>query len=128
MGKVMGGPFHPIVGGKRLELLEFPSTVYKVGNISLPFAGGFYLRFWPYPMIKRWLLNVGKKKDAFIYCHPWEIDTEQPRVKARPHIKFVHYHNLHSTYEKIENLLRDFSLYTMGEIVHDGHYPGFELK
>lgn len=127
MRKVPDKPFHPIVNGNSLKLIEFPSTVVKRMGVTIPFSGGFYLRFWPYSFIRAWLTAAGKQKDAFIYCHPWEIDTEQPRLKAPLHIKMVHYYNLRSTYKKLEKLLMDFKFCTMGDIVRGGGYSSYEL-
>lgn len=121
-------PFHPVLHGKALNLIEFPSTVYKSFGSTIPFSGGFYLRFWPYILSRHWFKKAAVHGDAMLYCHPWEIDCGQPRLKVPLHIKMVHYYNLKSTYKKLDNLLKNFEFCTMGEIIKHSSYPSYELK
>ncbi|MGV3464185.1 MAG: polysaccharide deacetylase family protein, partial [Heyndrickxia sp.] len=66
-------PFHPIICEKEHHLIEFPPTVMQIGNnLTFPFAGGFYLRFFPFQMVRRLLKLVNKDRPGLIYVHPWE--------------------------------------------------------
>lgn len=127
MRRVINSPFHPVLDGRMLKLVEFPSTILKPLGAPIPFCGGFYLRFWPYFMIKNWLKSAGRIRDSLVYCHPWEIDVDQPRIKAPFHIKMVHYYNLDTTYKKLNSLLDDFDFCPMGQIIHEKEYPTFVL-
>lgn len=127
MSRALNNPFHPVLNGKTLKLVEFPSTVLKTMGVTIPFCGGFYLRFWPYFLIKRWFEAAGMKRDSFVYCHPWEIDLEQPKIKAPIHLSMIHYYNLDTTYKKMDRLLDDFEFCPMGEVIRDREYPSFEL-
>lgn len=92
-------------------LLELPATTIRLFNRNLPAAGGGYFRLLPYQM-SRWCINRVNNVDkqaCIFYCHPWEIDPEQPR----PHgmalkTRFRHYLNLGRTESRLRTLLKDF--------------------
>lgn len=92
-------------------LLELPATTIRLFNRNLPAAGGGYFRLLPYQM-SRWSINRVNNVDkqaCIFYCHPWEIDPEQPR----PHgmtlkTRFRHYLNLGRTESRLRILLKDF--------------------
>lgn len=114
--KAPGVPFHPIIDGKKLKLLEFPTPLYRAGRLYIPFSGGFYLRALPISLTTMLLRNVNKHGYGMIYVHPWETDFNQPRLKAKPHIKFVHYYNINSTAFKLDRLLANFSFMPLGKM------------
>lgn len=121
-------PFHPIIGGRKLNILEFPPSVISIGKVCLPFCGGLYLRALPKEFINYGLKNTNKNTAGMIYTHPWEWDPNQPRLKVPIHIKFTHYYNLNKTRGKMDNLLQNFSFTTLGEIIRDGNYPSIALR
>lgn len=111
-------PFKPIIKGKSLNLIEFPPTVMNVSrNLSFPFAGGFYLRFFPYQMIKKLLTYVNLKRPGMVYVHPWEIDPKIPRWKTSLLIKIIQYYRLQSTEIKLRKLLKEFDFAPIGEVL-----------
>ncbi|MCY9664235.1 DUF3473 domain-containing protein [Paenibacillus alginolyticus] len=117
-------PFVPIVGGEALELIEFPPTVLKLKALTLPFSGGFYLRAMPYQVVRKALKQVNNSRHGMIYIHPWEIDLEQPRMKASAFTRLSHYYGMRTTYRKLERLLSEFSFTTLGEILQKNEsYP-----
>ncbi len=116
-------PFHPVINSRTLRLVEFPSTVLRVGRLNLPFAGGLYLRSLPGGLIKRALRRVNKERPGMVYIHPWEADTKQPRLRVPPHIAFAHYSNLSTTLEKLEMLLQEFEFAPLGEIISSVECP-----
>lgn len=125
---VAGSPLEPfiqVLDQEPLELLEFPPTVLKKAGVTMPFCGGFYLRALPYPVLAWALRQVNRTRNGLIYVHPWEIDTEQPRLEASAVVRFVHYYNLNTTWGKLERLLQEFSFTTLGEIVAEGRH-GYE--
>jgi polysaccharide deacetylase family protein (PEP-CTERM system associated) len=120
-------PFHPVLNGRKLDLVEFPSCVLRTGRVKVPFAGGFYLRAVPYFFISWALKKVNSSRPGMIYVHPWEFDPAQPRVKVSAAVKVAQYYNLASTEEKFEKLLDDFRFVPLGEIVRNGSYPAISL-
>lgn len=127
MNGVPHTPFHPVLNGKSLKLLEFPSTVLKMGKLVLPFAGGFYFRCMPY-FLSSWALKAyNQQGEGMVYIHPWDLDPGQPRLKCPPHIRFEHYYNLKKTAVRLERLLKDFCFVPLGDLIKDRHYPAISL-
>jgi polysaccharide deacetylase family protein (PEP-CTERM system associated) len=105
------------------SIIEFPLTTFPLSlgwkKIRLPIAGGGYLRFLPVQVI-RWgisAINKNEKQPAVLYFHPWEIDPQQPRVKAGMKSRFRHYLNLHKTEGKLTKLFQCFRFAPMKEIL-----------
>lgn len=100
-------------------IMEFPLTTYPVrwGNkeLRLPIAGGGYLRLFPARLLQRGIerINRQEKQPAVLYFHPWEIDPEQPRIRAGLKSRFRHYLNLNKTEEKLRCLLGELELAPM---------------
>ena len=89
---------------------ELPISNFKFGRFILPFGGGAYFRLIPSPLFKMGIQTILKKENAYLfYLHPWEIDSDQPKVKnAFLTCKFRHYNNLKNTYSKLSNLIKKF--------------------
>jgi len=97
------------------NFLEVPLSTYKIPLIgrNLPIAGGFYLRFFPYFVIKHAIRKINEMdKPAVCYLHPWELDPKQPRVSQ---LSWYHYHRLSATKEKFKKLLKDFKFTSVKE-------------
>jgi polysaccharide deacetylase family protein (PEP-CTERM system associated) len=114
-----GFPEKPFIirsgGGK--ELIEFPMTTFGLFNKRLPTAGGFFTRAYPYWLIKHGINRANREgRPANFYIHPWDIDTEQPRLKLPLKLR-RHYFNLKSTEGKLKSLLRDFEFTTVKELL-----------
>ena len=109
------------------KLLEIPITTVPLGGRNLNCGGGGWFRLFPYAF-SRWALNRvnrGEGQSAIFYFHPWEIDPEQPRPHGLdPKTRFRHYLNLHRTYSRLEQLLKDFQWGRMDEIFLSGAAPG----
>lgn len=90
-------------------LMEVPLSVYRLGSLSLPLAGGGYFRLLPYAYFKFFLkrLNKGNQRFTF-YLHPWEFDPGQPKVDIPLGYRFRHYVNLKRTESGLCKLLKDF--------------------
>lgn len=92
-------------------LLELPASTIRLFNRNLPAAGGGYFRLLPYQM-SRWSINRVNNVDkqaCIFYCHPWEIDPEQPRPRGMTlKTRFRHYLNLGRTESRLRTLLKDF--------------------
>ncbi len=102
-------PFYPRVNQKQSSVLEFPVPVCKLGPLRIPFCGGFYFRVLPYCFIHHCLKKTLKQRDCFVYIHPWEIDSEQPKQKAPLYIKLIHNYGIKGTERKLEKLLKNFT-------------------
>lgn len=59
-------------------LIELPCPVGGVGRLSIPFLGGIYLRYVPRLMTRRMLANLGEHSAPWSYCHPYDIDPDEP--------------------------------------------------
>jgi polysaccharide deacetylase family protein (PEP-CTERM system associated) len=120
-------PYHPIIDGNGLGILEFPPTVMPLGKKAVPFCGGLYLRTLPIAFIKYALRKVNKTGPGLIYVHPWEVDMQQPRLEVPVHIKFTHYYNLKNTLNKLENLLNTFEFVPLGDIIKAWEYKALPV-
>ena len=102
---------------------EFPlSTIeIKIANrtMCVPVAGGGYLRLFPLWLMKKAIksINTCEGQPAVLYFHPWEIDPEQPRIKAGLKSTFRHYLNLKQTREKIMGLLSSCKFMPMKDVL-----------
>lgn len=95
------------VGG----LMEVPATTLRFLNRNWPASGGGYFRLMPYGL-SRWMLrriNHADQLPAVFYFHPWEIDTEQPRIPGiSTKTRFRHYINIDCMEARLHRLLDDF--------------------
>ncbi len=100
------------------NFLEIPITTLKVLNKNIPCGGGGFFRFYPYIFSKWAFSRINKQQQAAIfYCHPWEIDPDQPKQQNLSFkTQFRHYLNLNKMEDRIQNLLIDFEWDTMEAI------------
>lgn len=100
------------------SILEYPLTTLQLGPLTLPMAGGAYLRLLP-----AWLFRWGFGRLArsgfptVLYLHPWEIDPGQPVLGVSRRIRWNHYHNLDRMQERLGALLTRFRFAPMGEVL-----------
>ena len=101
------------------KIVEFPISTVKEKLFTLPVAGGGYFRLFPYFITKAGLKRINKKGHGFVfYIHPWEIDTQQPRIDDISYLtKFRHYNNIQKTESRLNQLLSDFEFTTMHEVL-----------
>ena len=67
-------------------LTEIPAATVELGSTHFPASGGGYFRLLPYA-VSAWNLrriNLQTASRAVFFCHPWEIDPEQPKVSCGP--------------------------------------------
>ncbi len=122
-----------IPGGKRFphkisthagKIDEFPISTFALNvgwwKSQLPIAGGGYLRFFPAALVARAIkiINNAEKQPVIVYFHPWEIDPEQPRIKAGMKSRCRHYLNLDRMELKIRHLLENFSFSSAREVLN----------
>ncbi len=100
-------------------LWEFPPSTYPLMNRAVPVAGGGYLRMLPYNYSK-WALehiNLEEGRAGCVYFHPWEIDSEQPRLSTSAASWLRHSFGISGMEEKVKKLLGDFEFAPMGEVL-----------
>jgi polysaccharide deacetylase family protein (PEP-CTERM system associated) len=89
---------------------ELPISNLKIANQILPWGGGGYFRFLPFPIFKAGIKQILNKQEAYMfYLHPWEIDPNQPKVKKANGLSgWRHYLNLDKTYPRLKKLISTF--------------------
>ncbi len=121
---------HVVEGPFGNGLIEFPLSTLKIAGFNLPIAGGGYFRIYPYFMT-RWgisRLNDREQQPAVVYLHPWEVDSEQPRIAASALSRFRHYRNLDKTETRLTCLLQQFQFGPMREVLKANHFLAGELS
>jgi polysaccharide deacetylase family protein (PEP-CTERM system associated) len=106
----------PIPGG---TLIELPISTARIAGRSLPAGGGFF-RLFPWTVSQRAIqrLNRTEQRPAVFYFHPWEIDPDQPRVRAAPlKSRLRHYSRLKAMEPKLLRLLTAFEWGRTDEVV-----------
>lgn len=107
-------------------LKEFPLSTIEFRlfgkGYKVPVAGGGYLRLFPLWFMKTAIqrINSRDRQPTVLYFHPWEVDPDQPRIRAGLKSSFRHYHNLHKTKDRIRSLLSAFSYAPMGQVLGIG--------
>jgi polysaccharide deacetylase family protein (PEP-CTERM system associated) len=94
------------------SITEFPMPTLQIWGARAPIGGGAYFRLLPY-WYTRWgirHINLWENHSACIYLHPWELDSEQPRMAGSLSAKLRHYLGLHGAESKLRRLLRDFQV------------------
>lgn len=79
------------------ELWEFPLSTWTLGGWSFPISGGNYFRQFPNWLMKRAVAGWMDSTSAsfLMYFHVWELDPDQPRIRAAPLLERVRqYRNL----------------------------------
>jgi polysaccharide deacetylase family protein (PEP-CTERM system associated) len=114
-------PRQPYVLHRTAPLVEAPGSTVRCGPFNLPIGGGGYFRILPYAWtswgIRR--LNREERRPAIFYLHPWEIDPDQPRLRAPMLGRFRHYFNLKRTETRLRALLRDFEFAPLMTLLGD---------
>jgi len=103
-----------------MEIIEFPISTINLVGYKFPIAGGGYFRLLPYWITKWGLKKINKKdKQPFIfYFHPWELDPGQPKIQnASKFSRFRHYNNIEKGEKRFKQLLADFELNPLKEIL-----------
>ena len=126
-----------IPGGKRFpheisthsgKIREFPLSTFPLNlggwKSRLPIAGGGYLRLFPAALVARAIqsINTGEKQPVIVYFHPWEIDPQQPRIKAGLKSRFRHYLNLERMELKIRHLLDNLRFSSAKDVLGGAAY------
>lgn len=102
-------PVPHLVDGASGSLLELPLTTYDVGGITLPAAGGAYLRHLPYFLTRNGFRQMEDRgAPGVFYLHSWEVDEHQPRLPVSWLGRIRHYRGLDRMTRRLDRLLGDF--------------------
>ncbi|MFB3896483.1 MAG: XrtA system polysaccharide deacetylase [bacterium] len=100
------------------QLTEVPLSCAEIFGKRIPCSGGGYFRLFPYRITKSLFNQCNQAgRPVIFYLHPWEIDPEQPRVVLPWSKKFRHYNNLHKTYQRLDQLLTDFTFTSIRKVI-----------
>jgi hypothetical protein len=90
-------------------------TIRQFG-VSIPAGGGAYFRLFPYGITRAAFHECERRNAAgTFYVHPWEIDPDQPRIRASWHARFRHYTGLRRTAPRLERLLHEFQFASIAD-------------
>lgn len=110
-------------------LLELPMATLRVGPLTLPAAGGGYLRQLPYGMIRAALRQASARGEpGMFYIHPWEIDVDQPRYDVGPLTRARHYRGLEQTLPRLRRLLGEFRFTSVRDWLHAPRAAGRAVR
>lgn len=102
------------------SIMEFPLAVWNLLGKKMPVGGGGFLRFYPYWLTRKSMKKLNSKEHpVVVYVHPWEIDTEQPRLKSiLTRDGFNHYYGQKTTLMKIKKILADFEFFPIKDYLN----------
>lgn len=110
---------HSCNGGHKLR--EFPPATVRVLGSNLPCAGGGYLRIFPLAFT-HWAFRQFEQsydESVVVYLHPWELDSEQPRIKERLKSRLRHYTNIDKMEGRITALLQSYTFQPFRDAIRD---------
>jgi polysaccharide deacetylase family protein (PEP-CTERM system associated) len=111
-------PYYHLRSTSSGTIWEIPPSTVQFGSLRAPIGGGGYFRLVPYGVLRPLLKQVeGNGHPLVMYFHPWEIDPEQPRLKASLVSVFRHYVNLSKTQNRLTRLLTDFRFAPIDEAI-----------
>lgn len=88
-------------------IFEVPMSTVRMAGLNWPLGGGGYLRLLPMSYtswaIRR--LHRQDKQPFILYVHPWELDTDQPRLNGGWKSNLRHYTGLAGMEARLEVLL-----------------------
>lgn len=95
---------HVLNGNRRLQ--EFPPATVRILGMTIPAAGGGYLRILPFAYTAWACRRISAHQRLMVYLHPWELDPKQPRIASRMRSRFRHYTNLTKMEKRLEGILK----------------------
>lgn len=104
-------------------IVEFPMSTCPLFGVRLPVSGGGYFRLLPYWLTRSGLrkLNHELARPFIFYLHPWEIDPDQPRIRAGWKSRLRHYTNLDRCEPRLRRLVREFRFAPVHEVLRAEH-------
>lgn len=114
-----GDSIHVIRTAGDSTLTEFPMSVARFLGVPMPVSGGGYFRLLPWCVTRWGLRRIQKQRPFVFYLHPWEVDPDQPdmRAYASRFGAFRHYCGLARTLPRLKKLLESFELGTVSACI-----------
>ncbi len=92
------------------RIIELPIAVRGWAGIPVPASGGGYFRHLPYAVTRGAFARLSRRgTPGVFYIHPWELDPDQPRVRAPLATRLRHYTGLRQAPARLERLLSEFA-------------------
>ncbi len=89
------------------ELIEIPCATFGLGRWRVPYAGGGYLRLFPWPLLRAAIAaDNAMGQPARVYVHSRELDVDQPRMPLSTKRRFMYYVGLRTTERKLRAMMR----------------------
>ena len=93
------------------SIVEVPIATVRLSDRTVaPVGGGAYMRLLPYRYTAAGIRRINERdqQPACMYFHPWELDSEQPRLAHGWVSRLRTYGGLSSMPGKLDRLLSDF--------------------
>jgi polysaccharide deacetylase family protein (PEP-CTERM system associated) len=108
---------------KGASIVEFPMSTAQMFGMKIPVSGGGYFRLLPYWLTARGLASLNSEGRPFIfYLHPWEVDPDQPRIKASWKSRLRHYTNLSRCEARLRRLVSEFSFGPVRDVLQNQRF------
>lgn len=120
-GGIADAPLTPyFIETRNGHLLEIPMSIVEILGRRTSLFGGGYLRL-ANKLIIKWGINKLRAagRPLIVYLHPREIDPAQPHLPLSIPRQFKCYVNLNTTLPKLKWLCKNYTLYTMLEMVEN---------
>jgi polysaccharide deacetylase family protein (PEP-CTERM system associated) len=106
----------PLKEDANSNFIEIPPATLKLPILgNAPVAGGFYLRFLPFQLIKMGIRKLNASgHNAMCYIHPEDLAPDRPRL---PGYTWHYYWGLDRALKKFEALLKNFRFSSVREVL-----------
>jgi len=101
------------------SIYEVPASTVSILGRNFPVGGGGYLRHSPFWFTKKMIRKLNRDNHpAIIYIHPWEIDSDQPRLDGLTALqRYRQYGSIPTIERKMELLLQTFDFCTIKDYI-----------
>jgi polysaccharide deacetylase family protein (PEP-CTERM system associated) len=97
--------------GPRHEILELPPASVQVCGVNIPVGGGGYFRLLPSALMRA-ALSLSRRDPrcsaTMLYFHPWEFDTDQPRLPLKRLSRFRTYVGIRRSQHRLVRLMTEY--------------------
>jgi len=98
-------------------ILEVPPLVTRRFGHVMPIGWGWGLRMSSPARVLRTIENTNRAgMPAVLTVHPWEIDSDPPRVPLPPRLRFAHYFCLDGFRQRLAGVLRHGDFGALGDL------------
>ena len=113
----VANPLHGMAGAPQTPfrwsngLLEIPVPVGGFGPVRMPYLGGFYFRYLPIILAKKFIKDASDDQLLWTYCHPYDFDAQEKnwRIKgASTSVSLLLWFNRRHTFKKLKMLADTF--------------------